>query len=98
MSGWSIAEQVLGTIVFLFVLLDIFMTVLYARLGSSGIAKLGAGIIGNLVGRSASWTLGHLARSRAHRGAVLSFCGPITIVLMLSVWSWGLGLGAAMIL
>ena len=98
MSGWSIAEQVLGTIVFLFVLLDVFMTVLYARLGSGGIAKLGAGIIGNLVGRSVRTLLGWVAGSGARRGAVLSFCGPITVVLMLSAWSWGLGIGAAMIL
>jgi len=98
MSGWSIVEQVLGTILFLFVLLDIFMTVLYARLGSRGIARLGAGVLGNLVGRMVSSVLGRIAGSHTWRGAVTSFGGPVTLVLLLSAWSWGLGIAAAMIL
>ena len=98
MSWWSIAEQVLGTLLFLFVLLDVFMTVLYARLGSRGIARLGAGLIGNVVGRSVAATLDRVGGSHAWRGAVISFCGPVTLVLLLSAWSWGLGIGAALIL
>jgi hypothetical protein len=98
MSWWSIAEQVAGTGIFLFVLLDIFMTVLYARLGSHGVARLGAGVIGNVVGRGVRNVLGHLPGNRNQRNALLSFCGPVTVVLLLSVWSWSLGIGAAMIL
>lgn len=98
MSWWPIAEQVLGAVIFLFVLLDVFMTVLYARLGSKGIARLGAGVIGNAVGRTVRRTLGLFPGTHPRRAAVLSFCGPVTVVALLSVWSWGLGIGAAMIL
>src|SRR5689334_21815693 len=97
MSWGSIAEQVLGTGIFLFVLLDIFMTVLYARLGSHGIARWGSGVIGNVVGRSVRNVLRFVPAKREQRDAILSFCGPITVVMLLSVWSWSLGVGAAMI-
>jgi hypothetical protein len=98
MSWWSIAEQVAGTCIFLFVLLDIFMTVLYARLGSHGIARWGSGVIGNIVGRGVRDVLRYLPAKGKQRDGLLSFCGPITVVLLLSVWSWSLGVGAAMIL
>jgi hypothetical protein len=98
MSRWSIAEQVVGTLIFLFVLLDVFMTVLYARLGEKGVARWGAGVIGNVVGRTVRVFLQHVPAKREWRNQVLSFCGPITIVLLLSAWSWTLGLGAAMTL
>jgi hypothetical protein len=98
MSRWSIVEQVLGTLLFLFVLLDVFMTVLYARLGSHGVARLGAGVIGNAVGRSVHVVLSRLPAPRGRRDAILSFCGPLTVVLLLGAWSWGLGIGGAMML
>src|SRR4051812_5190096 len=98
MSRWSIAEQVVGILIFLFVLLDVFMTVLYARLGSQGAAKWGAGVIGNAVGRTVRVVLQYVPAPRKRRNAVLSFCGPVTVVLLLSAWSWTLGLGAALML
>src|SRR3954471_19801792 len=98
MSWGSILEQVAGAGLFLFILLDIFMTVLYARLGSSGVARLGAGVMGNFVGHSVRAALTHVPANRQQRDGILSFTGPVTVVLLLSVWSWSLGIGAAMVL
>lgn len=98
MSWGSILEQVVGTLVFLFVLLDVFMTVLYARLGSHGAARLGAGILCNIVGRGVQLFLQYVPAPSKRRDAVLSFSGPITVVMLLGTWSWGLGIGAALIL
>jgi hypothetical protein len=98
MSWGSIVEQVAGALLFLFILLDVFMTVLYARLGTTGIAQWGAGFVGNVVGRTVYAVLQHVPAPRKRRNVVLSFGGPITLIVLLGVWSWGLGIGAAMIL
>src|SRR5215216_2678333 len=68
-------EQGLGMLLILIILLDIFLTVLYARINTS--------IIGSRVGRlvwasfvTASKVFG------TRQGAVLSFCGPVILVLL----------------
>ena len=84
-------EQSLGALLFLIILLDIFLTVLYARIGTS--------IIGSRVGRL-TWAF-FVKASRvfgSRRGAVLSFCGPAILVLLVGVWALGLTLGAALIM
>ena len=70
-------EQVVGGALIFVILLDIFLTVLYARIGTS--------IIGSRVGRlvwasfvKASKPLG------SRQGAVLSFCGPVILVLLVA--------------
>jgi hypothetical protein len=84
-------EQVLGILLILFVLLDIFLTVLYARIGTS--------IIGFRVGRLI-W--GFFVKASKifgpKRGAFLSFCGPVILVLLVGFWALGLTLGAAFIM
>lgn len=84
-------EQGLGVLVLLITLLDIFLTVLYARMGTS--------IIGSRIGR-AIWSLFVKAASAfgSRRGAVLSFGGPLILVLMVGVWAFALTLGAALIM
>ena len=84
-------EQGLGALMILVILLDIFLTVLYARIGTS--------IIGSRVGRLI-WALFALASKAwgSKQGLVLSFCGPIILVLLVAVWSLGLTLGAALIM
>lgn len=84
-------EQALGILLILIFLVDIFLTVLYARIGTS--------IIGSRLARlvwesfvQASKPLGR------RRGAVLSFCGPVILVLLVGVWAVGLTLGAALIM
>ena len=84
-------EQGLGMLLILIILLDIFLTVLYARIGSS--------FIGSKVGRlvwASFVTASKVFGSR--QGAVLSFCGPVILVLLVVVWALGLTLGAAFIM
>jgi hypothetical protein len=84
-------EQGVGILLILIVLLDIFLTVLYARIGTS--------IIGSMFGRLV-WVAFVKASKLAgpSRGAVLSFCGPVVLVLLVWVWAIGLMLGAALIM
>src|SRR4051812_10076343 len=84
-------EQGFGVLLILIILLDVFLTVLYARIGTS--------IIGSRLGHlvwvcfiKASKPLG------PWRGAVLSFCGPLILVLLVGLWALGLTLGAALIM
>lgn len=84
-------EQGLGILLILVILLDVFLTVLYARIGTSIIGSS----LGHVVWQSfvkASRPLG------LRRGAVLSFCGPVILVLLVAVWALGLTLGAALIM
>lgn len=84
-------EQGLGILLILIILLDIFLTVLYARLGTS--------IIGSRVGRLIWASFVKASRVFGSRqGAVLSFCGPVILVLLVGVWALGLTLGAALIM
>ena len=89
MSG--LAEQGIGLLLILIILLDIFLTVLYARIGTS--------IIGSRVGR-VMWKLFVKAANAfgSAKGIVLSFCGPFILVLLVALWALGLTLGAALIM
>ena len=84
-------EQGLGILLILIILLDIFLTVLYARIGTS--------IIGSRLGRVV-WASFVEASKRAgsRRGKVLSFCGPLILVLLVGLWAVGLTLGAALVM
>jgi len=82
-------EQVVGAALFAVVLLDVFLTVLYARMGASLLA-----------GRLAKLTWGGVRTASAplgeRQGVVLSFCGPAILVLLVTAWTAGLTLGAAL--
>src|SRR3954452_22474227 len=84
-------EQGVGILLILIILLDIFLTVLYARIGTS--------IIGSRVGRLI-WACFVKASKDcgSRRGTVLSFCGPVILVLLVGLWSLGLTLGAALMM
>ncbi|MHA3770217.1 two pore domain potassium channel family protein [Verrucomicrobiota bacterium sgz303538] len=84
-------EQVLGILLILIILLDIFLTVLYARLGTTIVASRVAQLIW-----SSSVKASRVFGSR--QGAVLSFCGPVILVLLVGIWALGLTLGAALIM
>jgi hypothetical protein len=87
----EIVEQVAGAVVTMVVLVDIFLTVLYARAGTE--------LLSPVVAR-ATW-LGFRVVSRPfgrHRGIVLTFCGPVILVTLIFVWAAGLALGAALIM
>jgi hypothetical protein len=77
----------LGALLMLLVLLDVFLTVLYARIGTGFISHKLACVVWRVF-RGASRPL------TRHRDRVLSFEGPITLVLFVVVWFIGLVCGA----
>jgi hypothetical protein len=84
-------QQISGAVLVLFVLLDVFLTVLYARMGS--------GIISARLARLVWHAFRVIAEAVPRRRArVLSFCGPVILVLLVLVWMSGLTLGNALIL
>ena len=85
-------EQALGACLVLVVLLDVFLTVLYARIGT--------GIIGDRLARLTWRLLLGLAKLSGPRSSatVLSFCGPVILVLLVLAWALGLTVGAALVM
>src|SRR5688572_16451667 len=89
-SGIERFEQIAGAALILVVLLDVFLTVLYARAEATLISyHLGQAI----------WWISRQAAGLAGkwRGKLLSFCGPVVLVSIVGVWSISLALGAALI-
>lgn len=86
-----VVETLVGAALLVVVLLDIFLTVLYARIGTS----LFSTRVTTLTWR-AFRTLSPLAGR--YRVAVFSACGPVVLVVMLLVWVAGLTLGTALII
>ncbi len=89
MFGWL--EQAIGALLITLVILDVFLTVLYARAGT--------GVFSNLIA-SLVWRVFRLVSKPfgRHQGVVLSFCGPVILVLLVVVWDFGLTLGAALVI
>lgn len=85
------AEQALGVLVVLLILLDVFLTVLYARIGTGVVADRVAHLTFRAF-RLASKPFGR------HRGAIVSFCGPVILVAIIGVWASTLMLGAALVI
>jgi hypothetical protein len=87
----AILEQIAGAAVTVVVLLDIFLTVLYARAGAE--------LLSPVVSRTI-WRAFRLASRPwgSHRGEVLSFCGPVILIALIFVWAAGLALGSALIM
>ena len=91
MEGYDQVEQGLGLLLMLAILLDIFLTVLYARIGTGFFGHKLAYLL---------WGLFHLV-SRPfgrQRGLILSFCGPVILVTGIVAWAFCLTLGAALII
>jgi hypothetical protein len=87
----ALMEQIAGAVVMAVTLLDIFLTVLYARAGTA--------LFSPVVSRG-TWLVFRLG-SRPfgrNRGRVLSFCGPVILVALIFVWAAGLALGSALIM
>jgi len=87
----AIVEQIAGAGLTVIVLLDIFLTVLYARAGTE--------LLSPFISRTI-WRAFRVAsrRSGHQRGSVLSFCGPVILVALIFVWAVGLAVGAALII
>jgi len=95
MAGWI--EQLAGVALVLFAVLDIFLTVLYAKIGSHGASRAGAGIVSLRVARATWWVFCRLTlRLSGRRDAAWSFCGAVTVVILVVVWSAMLAAGAGL--
>ena len=78
--------QLAGVLLILAVLLDIFLTVLYARMGT--------GFISQRLFRWIWWVFKAAARGMSRYGdKVLSFAGPVSLGALVSVWAAGLIVG-----
>lgn len=84
-------EQIVGALLMLLILLDVFLTVLYARAD--------AGILSRRIARFVWWFFRTISKPFGHvRGSILSFCGPVILVSFVLVWSVGLALAAGLII
>ncbi|MBV9037205.1 MAG: hypothetical protein JO182_22130 [Acidobacteriaceae bacterium] len=84
-------EQAIGVLLLLLILLDIFLTVLYARIGT--------GIISDALTRLAwQFFLFFSKPFRQRRAHILSFCGPVIVVVLVGIWALGLTCGTALII
>lgn len=86
-----VVEQVAGLALLTWILVDIFVTVLYARAGS--------GLIAPHVGRFL-WRLIRVISTVGgrRRDLILSFGGPMLVVAVVAMWFVGLSLGAALVI
>jgi hypothetical protein len=84
-------EPIAGAVLMVVVLLDVFLTVLYARAGTE--------LLSSSVARTI-WFLCRLVSGAfgRHRGRVLTFCGPVILVALIFIWAAGLAVGAALIM
>jgi hypothetical protein len=84
-------EQALGSVLMALALLDVFLTVLYARIGT--------GIFSTRLARLVWWLAHKLAHALGRAGAaVLTFCGPAILTSLILAWALLLSLGAALII
>ena len=83
-------EQVAGLCLLTLILLDIFVTVLYARVGSGLIAPHLEHLFWRLMRRISTVS----TRRREH---ILPFGGPLLVVAVVAMWFVGLSLGAALV-
>jgi hypothetical protein len=89
-SSIRIIEQIAGGLLFLLVLIDIFLTVLYARMGY--------GLLSRFFARSTWIAFRTVGRSIDRgRSLFLSFCGPVILILLVLLWGFLLTLGTALV-
>ena len=86
MQDW--VEPLVGAVVLAITLLDVFLTVLYARAG--------AGLIAPWLARGV-WRVFRALSGGKHAG-ILSFCGPAQLVVLVLVWGALLALGAGLMI
>jgi hypothetical protein len=84
-------QQIGGAVLMLLFLADIFLTVLYARAGTGLLAPRWNRLIWALF-KAISAPFGR------RRGSVLSFAGPLIVILLVLFWALGLTVGAALII
>lgn len=98
MHAWPARlETGLGAALMAAALLDLFITVLYARIGGGRDGRLGMG--GGRLVAQAVWRLACALDARLPgRGAVaLSAAAPVMLVAIIAMWAGGLTIGAALV-
>ena len=85
----TVLEQLAGLCLVALILLDIFVTVLYARAGTGIIAPHAERLLWRLI----RWIS---AISNRLRDRILSLGGPVLLVAIVAMWFGGLALGAAL--
>lgn len=83
-------EQISGILIVLLILLDVFLTVLYARMGSGTLSPLLTRVV---------WRAFRVIARAFPRycDRIASFCGPVILVLLVFMWTGGLTLGNALL-
>ena len=84
-------EQIAGAAIMLLVLADVYLTVLYARVGT-GVLSARLARMQWRVFRAVAWRFGR------GRGKILSFCAPTVLVSLVGMWAGLLAVGAALVL
>jgi hypothetical protein len=84
-------EQLAGAVVLVVALTDVFLTILYARMDSGLVAMRYA----RGIERIWVWISRPFGRLRAR---FVSFCGPVTLLAVLGLWTGLLTLGSALVL
>src|SRR6185312_11848949 len=84
-------EQVAGLCLLLVILVDIFLTVLYARAGSGLIAPHFERLFWRFIRRISTVSI----RRREH---ILSLGGPLLVVAAVAMWFVGLSVGAGLVI
>src|SRR5947199_7630556 len=98
-SSMGTAEAWLGGAVMAAAVLDLLLTILYAKIGNRGLSRFGAGVGSVFVARTTWWLLRHGAPALRRRGrGLLSLCGPLSVLLVLGLWVLALVLGAALMI
>ena len=83
-------QQISGILIVLLILLDVFLTVLYARMGS--------GLISPQLAQTVWRAFRVVARiSPRYCDRIASFCGPVILVSLVFMWMAGLTLGNALL-
>src|SRR5438105_151544 len=90
-SSWGIVEQVAGAVLGLAILLDVFLTVLYARAGT--------GLFSNFISRLVATLFRSVAKHFGKmRGAILAYCGPLALLSVVGFWSFFMAVSAGLII
>ena len=86
-----VLEQAAGLCLLALILVDIFVTVLYARAGSGLIAPRVGRLFWRVILRISTVS----GRGREH---ILAFGGPLLVVAVVAMWFLGLSVGAALVI
>jgi hypothetical protein len=89
LPGWL--EQAIGVLLMLVILIDVFLTVLHARMGTEIVAGRVTRVTWRVFRRLAD--LGG-----RHHAAILSFGGPAILALIVATWAFGLTIGSALVI